>query len=129
MSEFIMNPISNPCFCLILNHYGRIISVYIGTILHWFGSLPLRSTTCVTRHRRTQREVVPARLFFSERRIIMQVYYRSLYSAKSVKIKPHIDKASQITCKYWGPRQQSFNSRYSFFLHKHQCEYFYFCIL
>jgi len=45
----MMYPFSKPCFCLILSHYGNIKSVYIGFILHWFGSY---------------REVAPASIFF-----------------------------------------------------------------
>ncbi len=36
--EYTMNPFSNPCFWLVLNQYATpIISVYILTILDWFG--------------------------------------------------------------------------------------------
>ncbi len=38
ISEYTMNPFSKPCFWFVLNHYGTpIISVYIQTILDWFG--------------------------------------------------------------------------------------------
>ncbi len=38
ISEYTLNPFSKLCFWLVMNHYGtHIISVYIQTILDWFG--------------------------------------------------------------------------------------------
>ncbi len=71
-----MNQFSKPCFWHVLNHYCIVssllvylplISVYILTILDWFGLYRCG----VARHRHKPREVAPVTMFFCKTHAVL----------------------------------------------------------